>query len=454
VSGARSAPPGQVTVPVSWSMLTRSKPLGVRASANTGPCMRLRTSSSPLVPSAKASARTRCRSAVTLVMSGVRPINAVARSHGVSHPPVRDASCRQARPGAVRPHASTNRSWRLPSVLSITSSVSICTFASPSEWRAWKCGGSWSSKYIAITIPKKRQMVGTPGAWCPRRWSPSAFGESHLQGRRHARRHQVGTFRWTPRAGELAPPGMRAPARRRRDDCVSPFASVTPRWRAPSGEPSGSTGARCGRRSRAQRSRCAGRKVTHPARGRFVRPGPDPRLIYALEHDRAHVEPAEPRAPADKDLVARAPPAAHHLDRVAVVAGDHREVSAGDDAADLFRDRPETPPPTLWSVPPAWPRASGPPAPPPAHAVRRPLGPPSDRIGTPSARQPRGSAIRRAVIPTSLGSAHSDALEGNREVPVPQVDTFDARANRVDPVAVQVRDELERTLPDRRRSFV
>jgi hypothetical protein len=180
-----------------------------------------------------------------------------------------------------RPHASTNRSWPLPSVLSITSSVSICTFAPPSEWRAWKCVGSWSSKYIAITIPKKRQMVGTPGAWCPRPWSPPASGESHLHGRRHARRHQVGTFRWTPRAGELAPPGMRAPARRRRDDCVSPFASVTPRWRAPSGEPSGSTGARCGRRSRAQRSRCAGRKVGSCRLSGVAPGGPVSRMLGA-----------------------------------------------------------------------------------------------------------------------------------------------------------------------------
>jgi len=46
-------------------------------------------------------------------------------------------------------------------VLSITSSVSIRTFALPSLWRAWKCGGPWSSKNIAITIPKKRLIVGT-----------------------------------------------------------------------------------------------------------------------------------------------------------------------------------------------------------------------------------------------------------------------------------------------------
>jgi hypothetical protein len=61
----------------------------------------------------------------------------------------------------------------------------------------------------------------------------------------------------------------------------------------------------------------------------------------AVEHDRAHVAPTEARAPADKDFLARPRPAAHHLDRVAVVAGDHREVSAGDDVADLLGDRPE-----------------------------------------------------------------------------------------------------------------
>jgi hypothetical protein len=37
-----------------------------------------------------------------------------------------------------------------PRLLSITSRVSIRTFALPSACRAWKCGGPWSSKNIAI----------------------------------------------------------------------------------------------------------------------------------------------------------------------------------------------------------------------------------------------------------------------------------------------------------------
>jgi hypothetical protein len=43
------------------------------------------------------------------------------------------------------------------------------TFAFPSAWRAWKCGDPWSSKNIAITIPMKRLIVGTPRSCCGRR---------------------------------------------------------------------------------------------------------------------------------------------------------------------------------------------------------------------------------------------------------------------------------------------
>ena len=35
----------------------------------------------------------------------------------------------------------------------------------PSAWRAWKCGYPWSSKNIAIVIPKKRLIVGTSRSW-------------------------------------------------------------------------------------------------------------------------------------------------------------------------------------------------------------------------------------------------------------------------------------------------
>lgn len=37
--GARSAPPGHTTVPVSASTVTFANPSGVRACANTGPCI-------------------------------------------------------------------------------------------------------------------------------------------------------------------------------------------------------------------------------------------------------------------------------------------------------------------------------------------------------------------------------------------------------------------------------
>jgi hypothetical protein len=36
----------------------------------------------------------------------------------------------------------------------MVSDVSMRTLACLPAWRAWKCGGLWSSKYIVITIPK------------------------------------------------------------------------------------------------------------------------------------------------------------------------------------------------------------------------------------------------------------------------------------------------------------
>ena len=58
-------------------------------------------------------------------------------------------------------------------------------FASPSAWRASKCAGSWSPKYIMIVIPKKRLIVGTfqilPGpSVAPRSLSDAELGSARL----------------------------------------------------------------------------------------------------------------------------------------------------------------------------------------------------------------------------------------------------------------------------------
>src|ERR671914_147743 len=103
VSGARSAPPGQTTVPVSGSTVTSVNPSGVRARSKTGSRILSRTSTWPLSPSAKRRRRTPWRITVASVMSGVRPIIGAGRSAGVSHQRGRDASSRAARPGAARP---------------------------------------------------------------------------------------------------------------------------------------------------------------------------------------------------------------------------------------------------------------------------------------------------------------------------------------------------------------
>ena len=103
VSGARSAPPGQTTVPVSGSTAALAKPVWVRASSKTGPRMRSSTWSSAVSPSAKVRRRTPCSTTVTPVMSGVSPIIARGRSREVSHRLARAASSRPTRPGAVPP---------------------------------------------------------------------------------------------------------------------------------------------------------------------------------------------------------------------------------------------------------------------------------------------------------------------------------------------------------------
>ena len=107
--GARSAPPGQPTVPVSSSTAAQAKPSGVRASANTGPRMRSRTGTSPWTPSENVSDRTPSATTRTSVIPGIRPIVAVARCQPVSHRRGPRASSRQARLDAVPQRAYTER---------------------------------------------------------------------------------------------------------------------------------------------------------------------------------------------------------------------------------------------------------------------------------------------------------------------------------------------------------
>ena len=67
--------------------------------------------------------------------------------------------------------------------------------------------------------------------------------------------------------------------------------------------------------------------------------------------------------------------------------------------------------------------------------------------------------VLRSIGAPALGavralSADADALERDREVPGPEVDAFDVRADRIDESAVRVWDELVSPLPDRGRSLV